>query len=553
MPENLNNEELSLSDLSCKIAEKYISSVLLVDDNISYNSSQPQSSCIAAEKFIDDFAAKNINACLYLWKNENQIDNILKLVRNNDVSILDWKIGIQKQVAEEDMDKDCPDDGGRGGYTKELLQRLIDEQPAVPRLLIIYTEEISEVQNYLKSLSEEYSESNLPDDYTWISKSKCVKISLYFKEGIEGIYNVPAERIIKYENLPAAIIKNFAEMHEGILPLALLRSLTVIRENTGSLLNMFNNDLDSAFVLHQALSPNPEDADNLLIQTISDAFSSLYIYQNMPNLQTSKLVEAWINEQSVFLKNDLVIKRDFYSHVNPIPQPVQLDITIEDRKRLLADGYITTIQQKYVEVTNDTSNDALKIIEENDKKQLLFPQIQGCFSLNNVDMKKANCDFSILTHHKSIFEPATEYYPWLMSGCIIKLHNREKYLLCIQQACDCLRIPSSGRKFLFLPLEKSPQNFDIVLKNNDSDEMLTLAVRHKTSYNIEILDFKPDAGDTVIKAKKEDQKMCFKTKDGKKYFWLCDLKEDFYLKIINEYAQKLTRVGIEQSEWLRRS
>ncbi|MBE7043774.1 MAG: hypothetical protein E7399_09860 [Ruminococcaceae bacterium] len=149
MPENLNTEELSLSDLSRKIAEKYISSVLLVDDNISYNSPQTQSSGIAAEKFIDDFAAKNINACLYLWKNENQIDNILKLVRNNDVSILDWKIGIQKQVAEEDMDKDCPDDGERGFYTKELLQRLIDEQPAVPRLLIIYTEEISEVQNYL--------------------------------------------------------------------------------------------------------------------------------------------------------------------------------------------------------------------------------------------------------------------------------------------------------------------------------------------------------------------------------------------------------------------
>lgn len=553
MPENLNNEELSLSDLSRKIAEKYISSVLLVDDNISYNSQQTQSSGIAAEKFIDDFAAKNINACLYLWKKEEQFDNILKLVRNNDVSILDWKIVIQKQVAEEDMDRDCTDNGERGVYTKKLLQTLIDEHPAVPRLLIIYTEEISEVQNYLKSLSEEYSGSNLPDDYTWISKSKCVKISLYFKEGMDDIRNVPAERIIKYEDLPAAIIKDFSEMHKGILPLALLRSLSVIRKNTGKLLNKFNKDLDPAFVLHQALSPNPEDADNLLVQTISDAFSSLYIYQNMPNLQTSKLVKAWINEQSVFLQNDLVIRRDFYSHVNPIPQPVQFDISIEDRKKWLTDGYVTAIQQKYVEVTNDTSSEALKIIDENDKKQLLFPQIQRCFSLNNVDMKKANSNFSILTHHKSIFEPATEYYPWLMSGCIIKLHNKEKYLLCIQQACDCLRIPSNGRKFLFLPLEKSPQSFDIVLKNNDSGELLTLAVRHKTSYNIETLYFNPGAGDTVIKAQKEDQKIYFKTNDGKKYFWLCDLKEEFYLKIINEYAQKLTRVGIEQSEWLRRS
>ena len=543
MPENLNTEELSLSDLSRKIAEKYISSVLLVDDNISYNSPQTQSSGIAAEKFIDDFAAKNINACLYLWKNENQIDNILKLVRNNDVSILDWKIGIQKQVAEEDMDKDCPDDGERGFYTKELLQRLIDEQPAVPRLLIIYTEEISEVQNYLKSLSEEYSESNLPDDYTWISKSKCVKISLYFKEGIEGIHNVPADRIIKYENLPAAIIKNFAEMHEGILPLALLRSLTVIRENTGSLLNTFNNDLDPAFVLHQALSPSPEDADNLLVQTIADAFSSLYFYQNKPALKTCKFVDAWVDKQS-FQQSQLSIGKN--------STQATFTLSAEERKKWLRVGYPLFLQDMYETTKNIEASEAQKIVANLDQKKALFNPIKNCFSLDGADMDVVNKKFAMLTHHKSLFFPSDEYLPCLMPGCVIK-SEAEEYFVCIQQACDCLRIPSSGRKFLFLPLEESSQNFDIVLKNNNSDEMLTLAVIHKTSYNIETLDFKPDAGDTVIKAQKENQKIYFKTKDGKKYFWLCDLKEDFYLKIINEYAQKLTRVGIEQSEWLRRS
>ena len=497
MPENLNNEELSLNDLSRKIAEKYISSVLLVDDNISYNSPQTQSSGIEAEKFIDDFAAKNINACLYLWKNENQIDNILKLVRNNDVSILDWKIGIQKQVAEEDMDKDCPDDGERGFYTKELLQRLIDEQPAVPRLLIIYTEEISEVQNYLKSLSDKYSESNLPDDYTWISKSKCVKISLYFKEGIAGIHNVPAERIIRYENLPAAIIKDFAEMHEGILPLALLRSLTVIRENTGSLLNTFNKDLDPAFVLHQALSPNPEEADNLLVQTIADAFSSLYFYQNKPALKTCKFVDAWVDKQS-FQQSLLSIGKS--------SAQATFTLNAEERKKWLYVGYPLFLQDMYKTTKGMEGAVAQKTVADLDQQKSLFNPIKKCFSVDGVDMDVVNKKFAILTHHKSLFFPSDEYLPCLMPGCVIKSET-EEYFVCIQQACDCLRISERSRKVLFLPLKISQQNFDIVLKNNHSDEMLTLAVRHKTSYDIETLEFNPADGDTVIKAQKEEQKI----------------------------------------------
>ena len=39
---------------------------------------------------------------------------------------------------------------------------------------------------------------------------------------------------------------------------------------------------------------------------------------------------------------------------------------------------------------------------------------------------------------------------------------------------------------------------------------------------------------------------------GTKYYWLGELRFDFAQKIINEYSSEISRVGVNESEWLRR-
>jgi hypothetical protein len=45
----------------------------------------------------------------------------------------------------------------------------------------------------------------------------------------------------------------------------------------------------------------------------------------------------------------------------------------------------------------------------------------------------------------------------------------------------------------------------------------------------------------------------FTSVDGIEFEWLCDLKSNHAQRIVNDFSAYLSRVGLDESEWLRRS
>lgn len=82
-------------------------------------------------------------------------------------------------------------------------------------------------------------------------------------------------------------------------------------------------------------------------------------------------------------------------------------------------------------------------------------------------------------------------------------------------------------------------------------ECFYVYIRNKSSFAIKTVKFKPKEGATIIQASKKEDKYVFYSSYGETYEWVVDLKEMQAQRILNSYCAQLSRVGLNESEWLR--
>ena len=73
-----------------------------------------------------------------------------------------------------------------------------------------------------------------------------------------------------------------------------------------------------------------------------------------------------------------------------------------------------------------------------------------------------------------------------------------------------------------------------------------------SSFELRTIKFKPLEGTDLIIAKEVNELFYFESLHGEKFLWLSDLKDAHAQRIANNFAAKLSRVGLDESEWLRR-
>jgi hypothetical protein len=153
----------------------------------------------------------------------------------------------------------------------------------------------------------------------------------------------------------------------------------------------------------------------------------------------------------------------------------------------------------------------------------------------------------MLTTLKSLYN--VDYIPFLTQGSILKDEkNDSEYYLCVQPKCDSVRINTKGRYFLLLRLYKiqEDKSFDIAI-NESTKLKIDYSVFHS-----KLINFKSTNG-KIIPINEDDKQKKFIRLDNAKMIWIGELKNDFAQSISNTFAAQLARVGMDHSEWLRRS
>jgi len=461
------------------------------------------------------------------------------------IIILDSE-GAESPLIESNISKDLfPEDGmlqKKVNDSDELIQTIAKDKNEKLKIIVVYTGEtdLRGITQEIHSCIAQYGNFKQGDCCVYSSNVVIVVRAKYNGEEQFKHLEDLKDKVIKYENLPDFITDEFSIHVNGLLSVFALLSISIIRENTSRILNVYSPELDIAYLGHKMVLPNSEDAKELLIKLFGESVKFSYFItlslklfgESITDLISSSCIDTqdW---QSLWIK-------DRYTHSQTIKVADNKNIQVDQECiTKLFSTHFNDFEKSIKTIFGNLSNNDAKLIRKN--AALLLDE-----SADNV--KAANLLFARLTHHKNVFLPQREN-PYLTLGTILYSSTTDKYYLCIQQRCDSLRIDGI-RRFLFLPLVESGGETHVVVTN---EKQLQIA---KYSYEIKTIKFEADKDKRYVCSKRIKNNMgkdtfVFTSIHKEEFEWVLELKDLHAQRILNSYSANLSRVGLDESEWLR--
>ena len=480
-------------------------------------SSDNTSSSLNAKILVDTFADKGL-VCAVLKPQaheEGLEDRTDHATQRADIVVLDWQI----------------EQGDQGEKSIELLRKIIDtDKPDRLRLVAIYTS-VPDLEEIVTKLREtlELHENGSEKKVSFEIEKGPLKIVVYKKAG--GTVKI---REASEKDLPEKLIVDFAKMTTGLLSNVAVKSLGEIRNNTHRVLSKFHPNLDAPFVTHRILSNPPEEAERhpipILTSEITDILDGC---GEIKGLVSTKMIECWLNSE---IEKGL----SFADSFNGLGHDEVAELT----RILIRNGVENESSYKTGKQSWDKK---IKNFSKSKKDKESF--ITSLLKVDGASHKISDLEFSVLTNVRSKYELP---HPILTLGNILFDENEAQFIFCLTPLCDSVRL-KEGRKFMFVPLE--------VIGEDNQDPIYNIVVRFKddfvrlrvkiSSYSTQMIEFCPDeSGEVTAINKGEFWK--FNSFDKREFIWVAELKFPHAQRIITQYSENLGRVGLTESDWLRR-
>lgn len=528
---------MTFEERSRKVAERFLQTAVVVDDNaysrpeeepsdlieptpgsagnvskeeLSKPAQRPQGT-FNAEDISNAFVELGIFALVLKPTLEKRISTpaYLDAIKKADLAILDWKL-----VGEEND----------GEQTLDILKAVFPSSDGDrSRLVAIYTAgtELETVASTVVGALDSFQRN----DFT-LSRGHS-RIVIYAKEGIqkEGEDN---PRVVKESSLPAKLVADFSEATRGLLSNVALEGLARLRENTHLLLSRFSSDLDAPYVAHRLLTTPPSEAADHIHPLIADEIAAALDEGGISEL---------LNDQCIL---DYLSSRKECNHLDLAQLGTDADKAWQ---------YLASIVRTGLE--GFTGEDDLHRVLVKDGKfkkdqyEKLSKVVGAVDSTPSADER-----FSMLL---SLYGSYTPYEPRLTPGVVLQEGEGDnaKYWLCIQPACDCVRL-TVNRKFIMLNLEKvsDAANFDVVALDKGKS-VVRLKVNRRI-FDGDMPEFVPDTTLQSVKAVLNDDVWTFESTDSRVFFLMCVLKQAHTHRLVQRSVGDLGRVGLTEHEWARR-
>ncbi|WP_315079574.1 response regulator receiver domain [Acinetobacter guillouiae] len=547
-------------EVSRSIAEKFIQSVVAVDDKITFGGSQnnaleepsqvvvppqdlsglgeiahEQASSVISEstdnhddnelnyqELSEGFAEKSILCTALKTFNgvdgeEKTINATLNLAKKADITILDWQME-DSEIRHGEIAK---------GVIGQLLTHDVNNNGRL-RLILIYTSaDIGDVVTKLVRRLNDY-EPQAKNENSIIFPNESLKLCRIFV-------------INKTENIQQLVdtsIQKFTEMTCGLLSNATLAAITEIRDKTHHHLYKFNSKLDTAYISHViGLISSPEMRESAH-EVAFDYAVDLISEELKSDLQTSKYLKD-------SLTSDTLKKWPLYK--NPENQNKH-SITVGEKEPVV---FNNERMQKILSVKTD--EELLAILEESPAfpkigKKNRFDSFRDSyiqFKFTDEDNRNEHLQLSAIEClRRDPLKINSDFEPVLKQGTVIR--KDDTYFVCIQPICDSVRL-TCATSFLFLKSEKlDDTNFSHVIRHGEGYKCLRFK---STSRFVSLIEFTPSS--KMIRATKQDTINVFHSTNGDIYEWCGELKQAIYQELVNAVSASIARVGFDSFEWLR--
>jgi len=466
---------------------------------------------------VNSFAKKQIVCSLYQPKKPASFgpaSDIFPLCRAADVVIVDWDLF-----------------GDKGHRALELIDGLIAQAlkdvPEQLRLILVYTQE----PNLFGVANEIYQKvhPSIGDSFRPLQEEEGLafhtensRVAVLGKPGRERV-DIDPRHVVNEIDLADVAVREFAKLASGILHATALLGLAEIRKNSRKILSKFNRDLDPAFLTHLAMSLPGEDASSHVIPLLVSEIEAVLEDALPKPLIRENIFRDWC--QNVWTPGE---------HLGSVLNQEGLNY------REIAED-ICTLGFKKAREKNSVIPRVGEVKHTRKAAKVLLPS----------EDSDANHRFSHLMASRT-FYGATQRS--LKLGSIVYDVSLNQYLVCIQPVCDSVRL-EEPRAFVFVRMVESEQNggnymSHVIFKADGSPVEL---IYQPKSYLCFAASFSPDkTTQEVIAQTGEDGELYFIDSAKKRYVWVDQLRTSHAQRAVERFASDLSRVGLTESEWLRR-
>ena len=532
-------------EASKKTTNDFLQSIVFIDDQAYSN--EPNEHAFNALEISTAFAAKEKICAIYQPCSASDVKTLTDIAKKADVVVVDWRMQFEDVTSQSGEEEEYVEEEDlRGKFSKQIVKQLL-EDPLYGsnslKLVVVYTGEsdLKAIANSIYESLRDFDGKGLRLD----SNETELRIGNFIIQ-VRGKDNRKTEEteeevgekfkhnpdlkkyIVNYEDMPEYILNEYTKLTSGLLSNFVISALTILRRNTSYLINLFNNDLDRALLFHRVMLPLEGDIEELLVDMFTGSVHALLHYNLATEAVSDANFEAWIKSASFSRKEEIAGK--------------ELAIDQAFVLNCFQSGFIEAVKSAWGKEPSKNENKKIESAYNNLNKN--YPKIFE----DNRD-STSNERFSILTHHKSNLKQPS-MMPRLSLGSIIKEKSGERYFLCIQARCDSVRIEEE-RRFVFRELfeVEGTKQFQLLIEHDEKFKRLRIA---KEAYGLRTIKFPSDSSTQVVKARNEKGKFIFSSIYEEEYLWIADLKDTHAQRVANNFAAKISRVGLDESEWLRK-
>ena len=405
------------------------------------------------------------------------------------------------------LDWDLFDDNGE--VTKRTIIEIVSTNPRRLRVIVIYTE--MPLHSVVDALVDECGMTEKPD---FIFCREATIVLVFSKSSIRPMEGEEeSNRIASYSELPTMIRRKLEEHFGGLVPELAFNSINIIRESAPRILATFDSSLDAPLLTHRALLPEVSDVGPQFIRLLTGEFEAAFMESSLTDLLDEDSIGKRL-ERSDIVKAPQILSEKLGSRSNSAEEALALGFTKLDLSKNRPDKLL------------DPLLDAFGVGRE--------PHEKLAFLMSST--------------------PFGDIPPRLEAGVV--LENGGKYWLCVQPLCDSVRI-SGSRKFPLLPLEVNADETGSPKRGSEAmiraADGTALPVSFSTKpYELLVTKFKPSGNEQQVLAQQEGNDWYFTTNQTR-YRAVCRLRSEFTQQAVQKFTSGVARVGVDSSEWLRRS
>ena len=429
-------------------------------------------------------------------------DLVAPAARRADIVILDWRLN-----------------NDNGEKTMSILKNILATDNEMDpdgrlRLVAVYTGE-QNLSGIGRKILDGLDGFDGDERCVVLSRRHC-RILIYAKSDTPLVPDLVG-RSFSESDMPERLIRDFTRMTEGLLPSIALTSLAAIRENSHRILDRLDANLDPAFLTHRACLSVPDDSQqHMVAQRANELHGIMGDAVASGNPAGMEAIEGWLNSS---LGPDAVLN-------------------FGDGKRASREETIAMLKEGLEEKTPNDLN-----------RRSGFRFLTRGFSNGEDSEHQLDRRLAWMFNFRTVFGPAP---PILQLGTVLRRENDDAdcLLLCMRPICDSVRLPGTTN-FLLLPLvapDGKPSQF--VLRT-DVNTFRRVAISTKMNQWL-LIPFFPNQATKSVAAERDGADFCFSDVDGIRFDWMGELKADFAQRIAHEFASSLSRVAVNDSEWLRR-